>query len=474
MGNRLVICAHDIAAYGFGIRKGQTLADAQSLHPPLLTREHDSALSIESFAALADWHGALSPIVAIETSAGPFGDMVIDITGASHLFGGERAMLDHSLARLAGLSIKARAAIAPTVGAAWALARFSPGAIVAPGRCGEALARLPLYALRLDAETVAGLEAVGLKRVGQLYGRNRGALAARFGREALLRLDKALGDVEERLVPRLPPLERQAERRFAEPLSQLEDIVGVTRGLAGALCACLEKAGEGAQGFHLFLFRVDHKVMTLCVNAARATRDPAHIGRLFANRIETIREDFDAGFGIEAMRLGAGSLSPLGSFQHSALERVDGLADLESLCDRLTSRLGPQAVLRAVEENAFIPERAVRLAPAIAAPPALPDLKPVGSERPLRLLPRPERIEVIAEVPEGPPVSMVWRKKSYRFPRAAGPERIGVEWWRPGEGRLTRDYYKAEDGEGHRFWLFREGLYSQTDAPRWFMHGIFP
>ena len=320
---------------------------------------------------------------------------------------------------------------------------------------------------------VAALDTMGLKTIGQLYGRNRGALAARFGKTLLLRLDQALGEVAERLTPRIPVPDRQIERRFAEPLGYLDDIIAITRDLAIGLCAQLGQASQGAQSFHLFLFRADHKVMPLSVNAASATRDPDHVFRLFANRIDTLKTDFDAGFGIEMIRLGASSLSDLASTQHTAFAGPDGIADFERLCDRLTSRLGPLAVVRARNENSFIPERAVTLEPVVAPRPAisLPDT-PLP-ERPLRLFPQPEIIEVIAQVPEGPPVTMVWRKKAYRFLRAAGPERIGTEWWVPGEGSLTRDYYRAEDEDGHRFWLFREGLYEQTARPRWFIHGVF-
>jgi protein ImuB len=332
-----------------------------------------------------------------------------------------------------------------------------------------------MAALRLEDAQVESLGQMGLKRVGQLYGRDRRALQARFGASLILRLDQALGDIEERITPRLPLAEHYAERRFAEPIGLIDDVLMTARDLAIQLAVALEADGLGAQTFHLFLYRVDHQVITLSVNAARATRDAGHIARLFANRAERLGGEYDAGFGIDAIRLAATSTSPLDAAQVGAFATDDGAADLDRLYDRMASRLGPLAVVRSKFVNSHIPERAVVLEPVIARtrddPQAAPD---PAQPRPLRLLPRPEPIKVVATVPDGPPARMEWRRVGYAFVKASGPERIGVEWWRPGEGALTRDYYIAEDEGGRRFWVFREGLYgTETGTPNWFLHGFF-
>jgi protein ImuB len=93
-------------------------------------------------------------------------------------------------------------------------------------------------------------------------------------------------------------------------------------------------------------------------------------------------------------------------------------------------------------------------------------------ERPLRLFARPEPVEVIAEVPEGAPLRFRWRRVMVEVARAEGPERIAPEWWR-GEDHATRDYFRVEDGEGRRYWLFRQGLYRETEHPVWYVHGLF-
>jgi hypothetical protein len=304
---------------------------------------------------------------------------------------------------------------------------------------------------------------MGLKRVGQLYGRDRKALQARFGASLWSSgSTRRWGGPRSGSCRAFPLAERYAEQRFAEPIGLMDDVLMCTRDLGIRLSLQLEAEGLGAQSFHLFLYRVDHKVMSLSVNAARATRDAGHIARLFQNRVERLVGEYDAGFGIDMIRLAAGSVAPVESTQLGAFETDDGAANLDRLYDRMTSRLGPLAVVRSKFVNTHIPERAVTLEPLVARTADDP-VADAGSTppRPLRLLPAPEPIAVTAEVPDGPPAGMVWRRVNYRFEKASGPERIGVEWWRPGEGALTRDYYVAEDDGGRRFWVFREGLYDE-------------
>jgi protein ImuB len=424
------LAALDAAAEAAGLCVGQSLSDARALVPALRVREIDRAALTAAFAGFADWHSNASPIVAVLADRAPYGDLALDITGVAHLFGGEAAMLENLLARLERLGFTARGAVAGTVGAAWALAHFAPG-LVLENDPAEALAPLPVAALRLDDAQAEGLAALGLKTVGQLYGRNRKALQARFGASLLLRLDQALGHIVERPTPRLPAIDFYAERRFAEPLGLLDDVLMTAEDLAIRLAGDLERAGLGALEFHLFLYRVDHQVTALAVRAGRATRDPGHIARLFANRAERLGAEYDAGFGIDMIRLAAALTSPLDAAQGAIFAAPDGAADLDRLYDRLASRLGAGAIERLKPVNSHIPERAVAFEPVIAPTPDDPlATPPVPLPRPLRLLPRPEPIEVLmAEVPDGPPRAMIWRRVRYTFRKAQGPERIAAEWW---------------------------------------------
>lgn len=500
------LAAVDGIASAAGLAPGHSLSDARAQLPGLEVREIDHAYLEQVFADFADWHSNASPIVSVLADKSPYGDLVLDIAGVTHLFGGEAQMLAKLTGRLRGLGFTVAGGIADSVGAAWAMAHFAPGRIVPEGQAMAALADLPVDALRLDEAQAFGLSQMGLKSIGQLYGRDRKALQARFGLSLLTRLDQALGLVAERVTPRIPAPTYYAERRFADPIGLMDDVLMTARDLAIQLALRLEAEGIGAQSFHLFLYRVDHKVMTLSVNAARATRDADHIAHLFVHRSERLEGEYDPGFGIDMIRLAATSTSEVASTQVGAFETRDGAEDLDRLYDRMTSRLGPLAVVRAKFVDTHIPERAVKLEPVVArtaddpaaAPP--PDLR-----RPLRLLPQPEPVTVIAEVPDGPPIRMIWRRIAYRILKASGPERIEPEWWRSGQrlelllppGRPAqpaadgkapppvpalapfipetqlRDYYVAEDEAGRRFWIFRQGLYGAETEPRWFLHGIF-
>jgi protein ImuB len=505
------VVAVDALASRRGLSPGQNLSDAKAQVPDLEAREIDRSHLAHLYSEFADWHSNASPFVAVLTDATPYGDLCLDITGVAHLFGGEEQMLETLVGRLAALGFTVSGAITDTIGGAWALAHFAPGRVVSSSDLSEALAPLPVAALRLHEDQIRALSALGLKHIGQLYGRDRRSLQARFGASLIARLDQALGEIEERLNPRIPIAEYYAERHFAEPIGLIDDVLMCAEDLAVQLAVRLEAEALGAQTFHLFLYLVDHKVVSLSINASRTTRDADHIARLFKHRAERLAGEYDPGFGIDLIRLGASSVSELQSSQAGSFGNVDGTADLEKLFDRITSRLGPLAIVRAKPVDTHIPERASRLEPVVART-SDPPVTPLPSEvqRPLRLLPEPEPITVLAEVPDGPPLNMQWRRIRYRFVKIAGPERIEAEWWRSYQrlqlvaplraedahnkrdgpvpvkpqalvanlpvfepDAVVRDYYVAEDDAGRRFWIFRKGLYNEAAPPLWYLHGIF-
>ncbi|WP_152558299.1 DNA polymerase Y family protein [Devosia sp. LC5] len=495
----LRLAAIDAEAGRAGLSVGQNLADARAMVPGLTVLELDRPLLEAAFADFADWHSNASPLVAVMHDVAGFGDLVLDITGVAHLFGGERAMLAMLLTRLRELGYAVSGAIAPTIGAAWAVSHFARSQVVEPPDLDRVLDALPAAALRLDAAQIAGLTQMGLKAIGQLRSRERKPLQARFGVSLLLRLDQAFGHIEERMTPRLPPAERYAERRFADPIGLMDDVLMTAHDLAIQLAIRLETEGLGGQAFHLFLYRVDHQVMTLSVNSARLSRDPEHITKLFTHRSERLEGAYDAGFGIDMIRLAVSSVGALDAAQLGAFTQRDATEDLDQLHDRMSSRLGPMVVLRTQFQASHIPERAARLVPAIAHVPGDDQPRP-DLVRPLRLLPAPETILINAEVPDGLPASMIWRRISYRLIKASGPERLGAEWWRSGQrlqlvpqevpkkgeqkpyipnlarftpDAVSRDYYVVEDADGHRFWIYRQGLDPTQSEIGWYLHGIF-
>jgi len=438
--------------------------------PNLDVVDDDADADTRLLVTVADWAERYTPLVALGDGHG----LMLDITGCAHLFGGEAALQADMTARLAAQGFAARTAIAATPGAAHALAHHGGGAaIVDREGTTVALAPLPLSALRLEPGTVAAMDRVGLKTIGQVAGQPRAPLAARFGLRLIRRLDQALGLEEEAIGPRRPAPAFLAERRFAEPIASEEDIARTIASLAVSLASVLEKHDRGAQRLEFTLFRVDGAVARVNVGASRPVRAPKAVSALFREKLAALHEPLDAGFGFDMARLAATALAEADASQIDLTGDAAGEADLGSLVDRVVARLGEGSVARMALHESHVPERAVRwrawdgnAAPVLDTADALP------VARPLRLFARPEPVEAVAEVPDGPPVRFRWRRVTFRVARAEGPERIATEWWR--DDGLTRDYFRVEDAEGYRFWLYREGLYGrETTAPRWYLHGVF-
>ena len=479
-----------------GLRLGQNLADARAIWPALTVLEIDRPRLEAAFGDFADWHSNASPLVSVMTDISRFGDLVLDITGVAHLFGGETEMLRTLIIRLRKLGYRVSGAIAPTIGAAWAVSHFARSQVVGDDSFAALLDALPVAALRLEESQLLTLGQMGLKTIGQVRQYPRKSLHTRFG-QILLRMDQAFGVIEERMAPRLPLVDYLAEQRFADPISLMDDVLRTTHDLSVKLSKTLEAEGLGGQTFHLFLYRVDHKVMTLSLNAGRVTRDPEHIADLFRHRAQRLEAEYDPGFGIDMVRLAASSTDRLDAVQTGAFSIEEGTEDIARLNDRLSSRLGPFAVLRTELVASRLPERAARLVPTQSGQADAPIVAP-ALQRPVKLLPIPEVVAIMAEVPHGLPASMVWRGESFRLVSGQGPERLSAEWWRkqerlnlvesdpqkpkPYEPNLpefsptagARDYYVVEDQHGSRFWVFRQGLYGEGNRPVWYLHGFFP
>jgi protein ImuB len=486
MQGGLRITALTEAAQAQGIEHGQSVADAVALYPALDVREADFASDKETLKRLSNWCGRYTPWTALdECGMGLEPDGIfMDITGCAHLFGGEEALAHDLVTRLLKLGIHARIAIAATPGAAWAMARFSGKQIslLPAGQEEKALGSLSVAALRLDANTVNGLARLGLKRIDDLYGRARAPLTARFGRAVSLRLDEALGYAAEPISPKQPLVPYRARALFAEGLTRIDDIETATRQLADELCILLERYRKGARRLELLLFRVDGEVTALQIGTSTPVRDPSDLTRLFHEKLQQVGDDFDAGYGIEAISLAALVVDPLSETQTALTNEKKQAHDIDGLLDRLSNRLGAERVTRLRSQASHIPERATgRIAVMRGTKAVAPDDWRIAAlqhcdgviARPLTMLAAPEPIDVIAEMPEGPPHRFRWRRVLYQIARAEGPERIAPEWWRNARDR-TRDYYRVEDVDGRRFWLYRDGLYLRDDTlPQWYIQGLF-
>ena len=509
------------AGLAAGARAGMMLADARTLCPDLAVRISDPAGDLEFLEKLAVWAQRWGPWSALDPPDG----LLVDITAVAHLFGGEARLLADVEACFARRRLAVRVAAAPTAGAAWALAHFGPQrAILEPpaslsslggakgdaaihdsvlvhnsahgllrsarnGEVGEdryefmaaKLSSLPVAALRLDDDVLTVLRRLGLKRLGDMTGRfgdtrGRDAIMRRFrnrrspAANPLVRMDQLLGKVPEPLLPVIPQRMPLVQRRLAEPIRHRDLLDQVLRDLAADMGRVLEGSAQGARRLELGLWRVDGEVVIRPLELSAATRDPAHICRLFAARLD----DVDAGFGIETIRLRASWAEPLSLEQADIESTAETRGTSLSACiDRLSVRLGPRAVQRPVPHASHIPERAQRWQPPLEPEPASQGELAFHS-RPLKLLDKAEYISVLYATPDGFPRSFRWRGKVHEVVRVEGPERIAPEWWRERSTVRLRDYYRIEDGEGRRYWIYRHGLIGdgRGGLPDWYLQGL--
>jgi protein ImuB len=476
--NAELIVALDEAAERLGLHTGLALAQARAMHPHLHAIEEDAEANAALLEKIADWCLRYTPLVACDAPDG----LLLDIGGCAHLYGGEEALVADLGERIARAGFAYNIAIAGTIGAAWAAAHFGEPARYACGEQRTLLAPLPLSALRLPADTVAALARVGLKRIGDIIDLPRAPLAARFGTELLRQLDRALGAEHEPLNPRLPVTPYVAEQRFPEPIAREEDVLAVIARLAARLQFALERRGDGARRLELTLFRTDGEVRRIAAGCSHPLRDPAQIRALFVERLTALSDEFDPGFGFDMARLSVLVAEPAPPEQIGIGGGEDD-AEVARLVDRLSARLGTRRVRRLIAQDSHSPEIAAAAVPAQTAPadPGWPAFRHFRAEtdlapRPLRLLTRPEPIEAVAEVPDGPPLRFRWRRALHEVIAAEGPERIEGAWWSE-HGGPARDYFRVEDKSGLRFWLFRSGLYRDlaqgAAAPTWFLHGTF-
>jgi protein ImuB len=507
---RLLLAAVNGPAAGEGLTPGLALADARALLPALATAPHDPLGDGAALARLADWCGRYTPWSApCSTSEGSgfgpggAGGLLLDITGCAHLFArsgqarseevdGETALLKDLVGRLGRLGFTARAGLADTPGAAWALARFaagptspcpaSPWSVARPGETSAALDPLPPAALRLPDAAVELMARFGLRRVSALRALPSATLTSRFGPQVARRLAQALGERAEPISPRRPAPAYLARRVFAEAIIEAEAIVQALETLVAGLCRELEAASAGARRIELTCYRVDGSLERLQLGTSRPSRDDQHLRRLFAGHLAKI----DPGFGIEVMTLAAPVSERLSALQlalgghcgtgqaggrHGAATGGTGAAGgaVPALVDRLGARLGRDRIRRPLPRESHIPERAVvHGTPLAAAAAGFSGARP-AAPRPLRLLPRPEPIEAVALLPDHPPARFRWRRLLHHVVRAEGPERLAPEWWLADPARAEeapRDYFRVEDRDGHRYWLYRADN-------RWFLQGLF-
>ena len=463
------------AAQAAGIAPGLSLADARARIPELVAIDHDCVADQALLERIADDCDRYSPMVALDA----FDGVTLDITGCPAGFpglgGGETRLAALIEARLCGLGFRVRIALADTAAAAQALARFQSAPAADEAR---AIRRLPIAALRLEGESELALARAGLKTIGDLADRPLAPLAARFGAAMTDALTQLLGHADSRIVPRRVPPALSFERCFAEPVTRTDFMLDTIGDLAGDGAREMTERGKGGRRFAARLFRCDGEVRDLSVETSLPVRDPAAVMRLFRERIEGLADPLDPGFGFDLIRLAIPALEPLAPTQLQLEGGEIAGGELSALIDRLSTRLGRGRFRRLRPYDTHVPEQAVLALPAVEAGVPEPWPMPEPGEPPLRpihLFDPPQKIEVVAEVPDGPPHRFRWRRTLHDVMRFEGPERIAAQWWkRDDNGGSARDYYRIEDSYGRRFWIFRHGLYGSEKANTgWYLHGLF-
>jgi protein ImuB len=495
--------ALDDAAARLGISITMPLATARAMHPALLVLDADEDADRATLNGIADWCDRFTPLVALDGASGLF----LDITGCAHLFGGEAQLMRSLCGALTRQGFIVSAAIAGTAVAARALTRAAHSAIVPAGQEAHAVHDLPVSVLGVDPRIVTALRRAGLKTIGDVAGRTRHEIAVRFGAAFVSVLQQALGKEETPISPRRPAPDYIAEKRFAEPVATTDVLLRTLRDMAELLVVTMERHGKGARQLEAAFFRTDGVVRIIAVEAGQPVTQAAIVERLFVERIDALADPLDPGFGFDLVRLAASRTACVVQSQYGFDTSTHEAQDVAAFVDRLAARLGPRRIVCHVPQATHIPEQADVALPAQQV--LARRLSPAWPEhprhepplRPLRLLSPPEPIDVTAGFPDRPPSMFVWRQISHRLKRTEGPERIAMEWWRwrdpdetteeddfdrlhPARGekndapvardRLTRDYFRAEDEAGLRYWIYREGLYQREVGQfRWFLHGLF-
>lgn len=459
---RMIITQANALAESQGVCKGMSVADARALVPGLQVMDDKPGIAEKLLKKIAEWCIRFTPIAAVDLPS----SILLDASGCAHRWGGEEANLDDIKSRLKGRGYYVRVAIADTIGTAWAVARFAKENLVVPkGENIAALLPLPPAALRLENETIDRLNKLGLREVKDFINMPRTALRRRFGNLIVQRLNQAIG-LEEELIEPVIPLEPFQERLpCLEPIKSATGIQIALERLLDALCKRLQQEQKGLRQASFKCYRIDGKLEQVHVATNRPSYSTTHLFKLFEIKLQTIEPDL----GIELFVLEAPKVEDHKAVQERWWEATQGLEDLRlsELVDRITGKVGVNAIHRFLPDEHYWPERSFK--PAESLQQKATTHWNVDRPRPIQLLARPEPIDVTAPVPDYPPMMFRYKGKLHKIVKADGPERIEQEWWIQ-EGQ-HRDYYAVEDAEGFRYWLFRSGHYDEDY--KWFVHGFF-
>lgn len=448
-------------------------------------------------AALSFQLSAFSPCLGTLSNTSP-DSTLLDISATLKWFGGEELLIGQLVAGLDRSEGRYRVAVADTPSAAWAMLQFGPRALgeterspwgtervevwrAPPGEPRPTLDSLPVEALRLDPRALAWLHELGLRQVGQLALFSRAQLVERFGPDLLRRWDQLWGELPETLVPWHEPTEYSTALDFECSTTHYETLLSVLEQQLKRLVAPLVERHEGIQRLECVLRGESGSLVPLQVAVLRPTVQVAYLLELLKLRLESqpLVEP------IAGVRLAATAVTPIERRQRTFLateQHEDDTWLWASLVERLSGRLGEQAVLRARVRSEHQPEYAWTETPwmdaSLSRSPSPPKRRPgtvtrstpssssLLTTRPVHLERRPIAVRMISVMPQRTPQQFVWRDEPYTVARHWGPERIETGWWR---GRdVRRDYFRVETTTGQWFWVFR-----RLHDGAWFLQGWF-
>lgn len=461
-GRMIITGANDIASKA-GVIPSMVLADARAIVPGLQVLDDKPDLPKRLLNKLGEWCIRFTPGVAVDLLDG----LLFDATGCSHLWGGDEKYLNEITKKITARGYSVRVSMADTIGAAWAIARYGKDLLVAESNHIDAILQLPPECLRIESAISNRLHRLGLHRVNQFISMARPTLRKRFGQTFLFRIDQATGKEIEVFSP-IHPIEAYQERLpCMEPIVTATGIEIALENVLTTLCERLHNEQKGLRKAFFKCYRVDGKMMHISIATGRPSCNVKHLFKLFSLKIATIEPDL----GIELFVIEAPVVEDHIPQQEKFWDSTSGgLEDvrLAELVDRLAGRVGANAIYRYLPDEHYWPERSFRKATSLVEK-ATTDW-PANKLRPLQILPAPEPIEVTAPIPDYPPMLFIYKDKRHKIVRADGPERIEQEWWIQ-QGQ-HRDYYRVEDEEGCRYWIFRSGHYDDKIS-EWFIHGFF-
>lgn len=424
-----------------GIVPGMSQSSATGLVPELTVftrRPCDEQAALQALACSAYRFG--SPVVINEAALAVW----VEVERSIQLFGGWKMMAQALLQPDEQEQYTLRIGSAPTLSAAYLLARASEKPRRAVARVSgipEALAPLPLVALPFDGESLQALHGAGLRTIGEVLAIPGASLGKRIGAKNLLALQRLLGQAPEAWEAWQPPQAYRRRFEFEQPVENTEALLFPLRVAIGEFVAYLKARDLAIQNFQLRLVDWRKRVVIHPLGLLSPTRDPQRLLLILREQLDRIEiED-----GIVEVSIEADRFEPATAIQDDLFSDVSARMGerLTELRERLAARLGAEAVQQLGVSPDQRPEAAQRQRET--GPAARGADHPA---RPLWLLEKPQRIA----------------------PRRilSSPERIELGWWDEKGPRVQRDYVLAEDQYGRLCWAYRE-----PGSVDWQLHGLW-